>query len=162
MSAYDYLFLQAETRRLSADLALNFHQLLYQEADLTQAGCFRLYEAMAPGSLHTSCTPQRIGIELMRLTEWVNDERGKYHPVELAAQLHKRFAFIRPFNIGNGKVARLLMNLVLLQDGYPPAIIAPSEKKEYYALLEEARRDDKPFVNFIARQVLNAEQAAVV
>lgn len=62
--------------------------------------------------------------------------RKKPHPVHAAALVQKDFVFIHPFIDGNGRVARLLMNLVLLQEGYLLAIIPPIRRAEHIRLLE--------------------------
>lgn len=66
--------------------------------------------------------------------------------------------FILPFTDGNERVARLLMNTALIQDGYMPVIIPPVLRHEYISLLERAREDDQPFVDFIAERVLESEK----
>ena len=82
----------------------------------------------------------------------MSKERGKFHPIEFAALLHKKLVFIHPFIDGNGRVARLLMNTALIQEGYLPALIRPILRTDYIALLEKAHEDDKPFINFIAER----------
>ncbi len=84
--------------------------------------------------------------------------KKKYHPVEFAAVLHKKFVFIHPFKDGNGRVARLLMNTALIQDGYLPALIPPILRSEYIALLEKAHEDDSPFINFIIERELESQR----
>jgi Fic family protein len=80
------------------------------------------------------------------------------HPVEFAALLHKRFVCIHPFIDGNGRIARLLMNTALIQDGYMPAVIPPILRREYMSLLEQAHTDDRPFMDFVAERVLETEK----
>ena len=80
------------------------------------------------------------------------------HPVEYAALVHKEIAFIHPFIDGNGRVARLLMNLILLQKGYCIAIIPPILRRDYIQALEKAHTDDKSFIEFIAKVVRETQQ----
>ena len=80
---------------------------------------------------------------------WLNKNENKLHPVTLAAEVHKRFVFIHPFIDGNGRVARLLMNLILIRHGYPVAIIPPILRSEYITLLEIAPRTPEKFIDFI-------------
>ena len=63
--------------------------------------------------------------------------------MELAAQLHKRFVFIHPFIDGNGRMARLLMNLALLRNEYNIAIIPAVTRVDYITTLEQAH-NSKP------------------
>lgn len=71
---------------------------------------------------------------------------------------HKDFVFIHPFVDGNGRVAGLLMNLVLLQEGYDIAIIPPVVRQEYIQTLEKAHTDDKDFIDLIARMVRETQK----
>lgn len=72
--------------------------------------------------------------------------------------MHKEFVFIHPFVDGNGRVARLLMNLILLQKSYCIAIIPPVLRGEYIQALEDAHTDDKKFIEFIARVVKETQK----
>jgi hypothetical protein len=93
------------------------------------------------------------------LMTWYRDERAKktMHPVEIAARFHHRFTDIHPFDDGNGRMSRLLMNLMLMQDGYPPAVIRIGERDQYLAALRRAdagEHDD--FLSFIAEHVVSS------
>jgi Fic family protein len=73
------------------------------------------------------------------------------HPVELAALAHYKFAYIHPFADGNGRTARLLMNLILMQAGFPPVIIPIEHRTQYTTTLRTANDGDlRPFIRFIA------------
>jgi len=65
---------------------------------------------------------------------------------------------MHPFVDGNGRVARLIMNLCLLRSGYTIAIIPPILRGEYISLLEKAHRDDRDFVRFIAERVKETQK----
>lgn len=95
---------------------------------------------------------------MKKLIEWVKTGRTNYHPVEFAALLHKKFVFIHPFIYGNGRLARLLMNAALIQDGYMLGIIPPILRQEYISLLEKAHTDDKLFIEFVAQRVYETEK----
>lgn len=86
--------------------------------------------------------------------KWYNENEKKLHPVELAAMLHQRFVFIRPFLDGNGRVARLLMNLALLRNGYTIAIIPAILRHEYIYSLEAAHTRPEIFTDFVADRVI--------
>ncbi|MDR1453294.1 MAG: Fic family protein [Candidatus Margulisbacteria bacterium] len=65
------------------------------------------------------------------LLRWLRDSEKNYHPVILAAELHYRFVAIHPFIDGNGRTSRLLMNLILLQNGYTFANVAMQHRTTY-------------------------------
>ncbi|MDT0631726.1 Fic family protein [Rubrivirga litoralis] len=85
---------------------------------------------------------------------WREVEQGGADAVVVAADLHHRFVAIHPFDDGNGRMARLLMNLVLMRAGYPPAVIRQENRPAYYGALAEADAGDLgPFVRFVADEL---------
>ena len=87
--------------------------------------------------------------------EWFHqqEEEDKLPPVELAALLHYKFVCIHPFDDGNGRISRLLMNYVLLRHGLTPIIIKSADKKNYlYALHQADAGDLDAFIHYIAEQ----------
>ena len=86
--------------------------------------------------------------------EWLNsnDAINNMHAIEYAALAHYKLVTIHPFYDGNGRTSRLLMNLILMQAGYPPVIVPVGSKLEYYQHLQTANAGDvRPFIRFIAR-----------
>ena len=85
--------------------------------------------------------------------EWLNSDEvlNNMHPIEFAALAHYKLVSIHPFYDGNGRTSRLVMNLVLMQAGYPPIIIKVEDKHKYYQHLNTANKGDvRPFIRFIA------------
>lgn len=156
--AYDFMFTLLGTRQITENDALTMHKMFYTGIDSKEAGRYRDRPVFITGSKYAVCKADRIQHEMEQLFQWAARERDKYHPIEFAAQLHKRFVFIHPFIDGNGRISRLLMNAALIQDGYMLAIIPPVLRQEYISLLERAHNDDRPFMDFIAEQVLEAEK----
>jgi Fic family protein len=87
---------------------------------------------------HEYVPPDKIAYKLRQLVDWINDPelRRTRTPVRLAARAHYDLLRIFPFASDSGKVARLLMNLLLLRSGYPPAIIHSTERQRYYEALK--------------------------
>ena len=77
---------------------------------------------------------------MRKLVAWLGSIQGE-HPVKVAADFHLRFVDIHPFIDGNGRTARLLMNLVLLGHGYPMTIIKTEERQVYMKSIEEGNTD---------------------
>lgn len=156
--AYDYMFSIFREHRIDEQAVLKMHELFYQNIEPEYAGRYRDVRALITGSQYPVAALEKIQKEMDRLFEWVQKEREKYHPVEFAAQLHKRFVFIHPFKDGNGRVARLIMNLVLIQDGYLPVIVPPVLRRDYVSLLERAHEDDRDFMEFIAEREFESQK----
>jgi Fic family protein len=88
--------------------------------------------------LHEYAPPDKIAYKLRQVVDWVNDPetRRTRTPVRVAARAHYDLLRIFPFTNDSGKVARLVMNLLLLRSGYPPAIIHSTERQRYYEALK--------------------------
>lgn len=100
-------------------------------------------------------SPTDVAKEMAELIAWYNENRLKENAVVLASLLHYRFVRIHPFDDGNGRTARLLMNYVLVENNLPLVVIKSTEKKEYLAALHRADVGDlKSFVEYIGEQLL--------
>ena len=88
------------------------------------------------------------------LIEWVGKEKTKISVIELAAIFHHKLVHIHPFFDGNGRTARLAMNIFLLQAGFPLVIVLKNDRKKYYRVLALADKGRyEPLVRFIAQAV---------
>lgn len=152
--AYDYIFQITENKCLSEEDILTLHRLFYQQIDAEMAGHYRQVKVYISGSRYAVSAVSRIPSEMRTLVAWYNENEKKLHPIELAASLHRRFVFIRPFVDGNGRLARLLMNLALLRCGYTIAIIPAILRHEYIFSLETAHTRPEVFTDFIADRVI--------
>jgi len=87
-------------------------------------------------------------------SDWVMSSENKSHPIAFAAQAHHRLVAIHPFIDGNGRTARLVMNLLLMRNGYPPTIVLRENRRKYYSVLAQADSGQTDALNnFIARAV---------
>lgn len=111
------------------------------------------------GKIHYYTDPIHVHDEMEALVAWVNTPK-KIHPVERAAQFHYRFVSTHPFDDGNGRMARLLMNLLVMRDGYYPCIIQNAHRRRYIEALEQvdASKDEKVFTAFVAQELLHTEE----
>ena len=80
--------------------------------------------------------PEKAEEEMKKLVEAYNRNKGKEHPIRLAADFHARFEKIHPFEDGNGRVGRILINAILLENSYPPLIIRKTMRMSYFSSLE--------------------------
>lgn len=98
-------------------------------------------------------SPEETPAKMQELIEWFRNEKAKpdVNPVILATLFHYKFIRIHPFDDGNGRVARILMNFILMNFGFPLVIIKTEDKENYYAVLTLADSDQmKPFIEYIA------------
>ncbi|WP_019413821.1 Fic family protein [Paenisporosarcina sp. TG20] len=129
------------------------HHLILKNIDDENAGAYRPINVRISGSQHEPSHFLQVANEMKHLFTWYEQEKDCLHPVELAALFHFKFVYIHPFADGNGRTARLLMNLILMTHGFPPAIVkAENEQRlNYYEALETAsvKHDVQPFVHLI-------------
>lgn len=109
---------------------------------------------------HDIATPDKILPKLKQFVEWVNspETRKSTHTVRLAAKSHFYLLHIYPYPKHSGKVGRLVMNLLLLQAGYPPAIIHATERHRYY----EALKSNENAVAQVVREALETSIESAV
>jgi Fic family protein len=109
---------------------------------------------LANGEIFHYASPQETPALMHDLVNWYNTNQSILHPVELAALFHYKFVRIHPFDDGNGRGARLLMNYILLKYDYPPVIIKSEDKPNYLLALNKADAgDEAAFVDYIVEQL---------
>ena len=156
--AYDYLYTISARSPLKLSHIRMLHKLFYSMIDETQAGKFRKNRVFISGSSYSLPAPAEVPHLMDEFIVWFNEFEHKLHPVEFAALVHLKFVFIHPFIDGNGRVARLLMNLALLRQGYTIAVIPPIMRGEYIQTLEIAHTNTQPFHEFIVRRVIETQK----
>jgi fido (protein-threonine AMPylation protein) len=152
--AFEYLtHLATETTTITLETILTLHRLIMEGIDET-AGSFRNGPVYIRGA---RITPPPAG-QIERLAnEWLSWLRGPgldYAPITRAAIAHHDFEAIHPFFDGNGRTGRLLLNLMLMQDGYPPALLLRDWRINYLRALDSAGSGNfNPLCNLVGRAV---------
>lgn len=114
------------------------------------------------------CLPDEVPKKLNELINWTNNtieppkrSKRKYdvHPLLIAARFHYEFINIHPFHDGNGRLARIFMNLILMQCGYPPIIVNKDLKDQYYRAIEDSReRGMEVLAEFLGEQLIKSQE----
>lgn len=139
---------------VSERLIRSLQQLVVKDIEDNDAGKYRQGDVMITGSKHKPPSAYQVPQLMEELIGWVKKSSNKLHPVELAALAHHKLVHIHPFTDGNGRTARLFMNLILMQKGYPLVIILKNDRKKYYRVLEKADSGQKnDLEKFIAQAV---------
>ncbi len=154
--AYNYMYELIKKDALNEEDIKEIHQLFYEFIDPRKAGIYRNEQVFISGSKYKVPKPEKIN-DLMNNFVQKYKKQTSEHPVKTAAKMHKDFVFIHPFIDGNGRVARLLMNIMLMKNKFPVTIIPPLLRTEYITLLEKAHTNDTDFLNFIAENVKQAQ-----
>ncbi len=132
------------------------HSIVLAGIDYKNAGTWRTERVRIAGSRHICPNPIKIPQLMGDFFTYYEANKNTLHPVILAANMHEKLVTIHPFIDGNGRTARLLMNMILLQQGYPITIISAENnaRADYYKALESAQisanQDNTEFVKLVA------------
>jgi len=129
--------LAKETRRITEADILDIHRLILNNIDDQNAGCYRHVPVRIAGSTVVMPNPLKVPELMEKFFAWLKS--AKDNPVKIAADAHYQMVSIHPFTDGNGRTARLLMNLILLKMGYTAAIIRKEDRLKYLNSLEKAQ-----------------------
>ena len=139
---------------------LSIHNLILRGIDQANAGTYRSVQVMIKGSKFSPPAPYLVPKQMEDYFYWYSTHKKNVHPVVLAAEMHERLVTIHPFIDGNGRTARLVMNLLLLREGYVIANIKGDVKSRmnYYNTLEKAQvaNDKSDFIELVAEYELQA------
>ncbi|MFA5873145.1 MAG: Fic family protein [Anaerolineales bacterium] len=130
------------------------HKLVLTNIDNDEAGQYRKTQVLISGSRHVPPELWEVVREMDEWGGWLKKAEISTHPVGVAALAHYRLVSIHPFVDGNGRTARLVMNLILMRAGYPPSVILRVNRRQYYNVLALADQGQfEPLVNFVGRAV---------
>lgn len=122
----------------------SIHAAILKGIDDNNAGRYRTTDVEISGSAYRP--PSHIDVPRMmaEFTQWLREvsvsQNGKgVDPVVLAAAAHTWFVYVHPFSDGNGRTARLILNLILIRYGYPIAVITRDDRERYYDALEDSQ-----------------------
>ena len=146
--------LAAKVEPITGHNVRQIHALILRTIDDENAGAYRKGQVYITGSTYVPPGAIEVPPLMQELVAWIHStEAADMHPVERAAPAHFRLVHIHPFVDGNGRTARLLMNFILIREGYPPAVIRRERQPEYYDALDQAHQGEMaPFVNLVAEE----------
>ena len=162
--AYDYMIsiARGDDFRITEDVILKLHKLFYSGIDEEYAGRYRDYQVFITGTEYLPPSPEDVPDLMKRFVAELGQKEALMHPIEYAAYVHRRLVDIHPFADGNGRTARLLMNLILINKGYIAVSIPPILRLDYMQALQAAQRENHPsdeaFVRLIAECEIEAEK----
>ncbi len=133
---------------------LDIHGLILSKIEEGNAGRYRTQHARLTGSEVVLPNPVKVPELMAEFMVWLKGDNPD-HVVKIASDAHYKLVSIHPFSDGNGRTSRLLMNLLLIQEGYPPAIIRKEDRLAYINSLEKAQKGSgiNDFYNLISEAV---------
>jgi Fic family protein len=156
-----YEFMKGYKKKVSTKFIKDIHYNLTHNILNEQAGKYRSIQVYMGGSKHIPTKTSEVKKEMNNLIRWFNNHNN-IHPVLLAGYIHHFFIAIHPFIDGNGRTGRLLMNFMLMTDGFPPICIHLRERIKYTDYLEKARDGDPTdFIQFIVSKIIEAHKNIV-
>lgn len=121
---------------------LSIHALVMANIMDDFAGRLRQGMVRIVGANFTPPNARKVSELLDELVDYINNNPSNFDIITLSTLFHHRFVWIHPFNDGNGRTVRLAMNLLLMQQGYPPCFILTKDRKKYIAALNQANKGD--------------------
>ena len=162
--AYDYMFSLINDKKITEENIKTMHKLFASNIkNIPFPGEYRdkskTYVRIT-GSNYSYPDWKDVPQKMNDFVDWLDYVRKEnvFHPVELAAEAHRKMVCIHPFPDGNGRVTRLLMNTILLQEHYLPISVLPKNRNQYVKLLENGRIEPQKFTDFISELELKEEK----
>lgn len=144
-------------RRITEEDILTVHHLVLEKIDLGFAGKYRNQQVYIEGAVHVPPPAREVPKLMQRVIKQLNSNEEKEKAIISASKVHYLITFIHPFIDGNGRVARLLLNLRLMRAGFPPIVLKKTQRKSYYGALEKADDGDfYPITTLIAKDIESA------
>lgn len=114
------------------------------------------------GSIHQYVEPIQVQPQMEELVNWIDENKTKLHPIVIASIVHYNLVRIHAFDDGNGRGARILMNLILMKYNYFPAVIRTQKKRLYLDALHKAdKKDIEPFITFITQELIDTQENVI-
>lgn len=158
-SAFNKLLELAKSNTINEENIKILHKIFYEKIDSDNAGNYRQKPVIVTGANVNFPLPKELDDKMQEFVSMLPQLKQDLHAVEYAAMLHALFVNIHPFIDGNGRVARLIMNLALLQSGYNITIIPPVVRADYIRALQDSNHNNyKPFINFVSEMVFEAQK----
>lgn len=144
-------FLKDYKGELNNKLLEKVNGILTQNTGVVYGGRIRFFDVKIEGSKHIPPPNEEVKKHLLNMYKWYSANKNKLHPFELATMIHAKLTWIHPFEDGNGRTSRAIMNWILMKNGYPMFFIPLEKREEYYLALEES--DQGNFNEYVARML---------
>ncbi|WP_127125563.1 Fic family protein [Pseudoflavitalea rhizosphaerae] len=164
----DTVFNNYRSQQISEEKIKALHRELMKspsqwvEEGLYSPGLYKSFENMtvrASGKIHYYLPPNKVSQAMESLIEKTNQslESPREHALIIATRFHQQFLnVIHPFSDGNGRIGRILMNLILMKKKYPPVFIKPVDRNSYLSIFELSDNELEPMLDFMADRLLES------
>jgi Fic family protein len=157
--AYDFIFELVQNETIHLKDILKIHRLFYQNINPNEAGVYRSKKVFISGMDVTLPEPNQVELLMHQFAKDLVKLKSKLHPIAYAATIHNQLVTIHPFMDGNGRTARLLMNLILIKAGYSITIIPPIYRVDYISCAYQGNKNkNEPFINMLSCMVYESQK----
>jgi len=156
-------FISENKPGISNELIIKLHSMLLKNID-KRIGGFRLHNVRVFGASFDTSPAEYVKTDMSLLLKWYHKNKNRLHPLALAAIFHEKFERIHPFYDGNGRAGRMIVNLILIKNDFPPLIVENKKRKKYYEVLSIAHNAEltktdtklyKPLVSFFYERIIS-------
>jgi Fic family protein len=157
--AFDSMWTLSHHQTLTSSDVCALHRLFYLRMDESNAGVYRNVPVLITGTDYIPPSPADVYKAMQVFDDWLAVESGALHPIERAFETHVKLVNIHPFIDGNGRTARLILNLVLMQNGYPITLIPPILRASYIKSTADANKGNSiGFYKFMAERLIESSR----
>ena len=180
LEAIDYLYeIISDQREISEGLIKELNALILSGVSFTKAqdaygnptrkratpGRYKSqpnYVLLPSGEIYSYVEPIHVQLQMQELVEWIEQSFSTKSTIWIASIVHYNLVRIHAFDDGNGRGARILMNLILMKSGFPPAVIRTERKRAYLNALHQADEGEIiPFVEFVTMELIETMEGVV-
>lgn len=148
---------------INEKLIIEVHDKLMERIDSRKG--YRTHEIRVFKSRFDASPVRYISIDMKLLFEWFNENKNKLHPFVLGSIFHHKLEKIHPFADGNGRTGRMMLNYILMREGYPPLIVAKTRRNNYLDALSAADKSGlkdfktenyKKLITYLAKEMISS------
>ncbi|MFH1638628.1 MAG: Fic family protein [Candidatus Woesearchaeota archaeon] len=149
-------FLKYYKGGLNKRLLEKVNRILTKNTSVVYSGRIRFFDVQIGGSNHIPPKHKEVEKHLLNMYKWYSASKNRLHPFELATMIHAKITWIHPFEDGNGRTARAIMNWLLMKNGFPMFFIPYEKREKYYTTIEEADKGNyKQYVSGMLRLIID-------
>lgn len=158
--AYDHIY-SLMNRNIAEEDVLHLHKLFFQQIDPDNAGVYRQRNVIITGTDFLPPDYREVPALMKKHIENLNRDVKDRHLLEQTSDLHAEFESIHPFIDGNGRIGRLLLNILTMKNGYCPVIIPPIKRAEYINAMQKANKGDLNTLQMFVLGVIYEEMKSI-
>jgi Fic family protein len=144
-------YIRSYKGELNTKFTEKINGILTKNTGVIYGGRIRFFDVRIEGSMHIPSSHVEVKKHMLNFFKWYSANKNRLHPFELASISHAKLAWIHPFEDGNGRTARAIMNFILMRKGFPMFFIPIEKREEYYQSLEIADTGD--YNQYISRML---------